>query len=593
MRKSRVYQQAWFNVLFVGTLIVSFSTLGTFGEAFAANCGSRGGLAYLGNTQGGSRSVWLSGTSAGSFGLNAAQGNQTVDTWNKDNRGLHLSLSPVVSNGNGGTHKLYDISSGKPCLLDTQNQVRSGILPNINWPDGRPDVGPQPVFPGFDLPDGRPDVGPQPVFPAFDLPDGRPDVGPQPVFPAFDLPDGRPDVGPQPVFPAFDLPDGRPDVGPQPVFPAFDLPDGRPDVGPQPVFPAFDLPDGRPDVGPQPVFPGFTPRTPTAIRGGRVVAAQTPDTCIDPRSINSNKQQRDLPICRDLAAEEAVAQSVGQSSQVPLTPGRDLAAPSLWNFWWDGRFADISDERYDRNSDTFTRSLDLGLDRRIADNLVVGMSVSLEDSSTDAFNGSLDIDTDGFSFGPYAAYRLSKHWAIDGSLTYGRFSNDVDLSVLSGDYDSERFSGDVSLHGQYKLGAYFLRPKASVTFSHVESDDYDLSGSILNLPVSVSLPGDSYNYGLLSLSTEVSRYFRLPDGQPFLVFAEVGAQHEFQRPNDGKILTGDLSEVTPSPWAFSLRSGFRMLWKDNLQIEATGGYLSFGQDDLDVWEGKLHVSWSF
>ncbi|UWU16866.1 autotransporter domain-containing protein (plasmid) [Rhizobium sullae] len=530
---------------------------GVAGDAFAANCSSRGGLAYLGNTKGATGSVWLSGTSAGSFGLEAAQGNQTVDTWSKSQRGLHLSLSPVVSNGNGGTHKLYDISSGKPCLLDTQNQMRSGILPNIDWPDGRPDVGPQPVFPGFDWPDGRPDVGPQPVFPGFDRPDGRPDVGPQPVFPGIAWPDGRPDVGPQPIPPD------------------------------------FNWPDGRPDVGPQPVFPGVTPRTPTAIRGGRVVAARTPDTCIDPRSINSNKQQRDLPICRDLAAEEAAAQSADRSPQVPLTPGRDLPAPSLWNFWADIQFADISDERYDRDSGTLARSLTMGLDRRITNDLVVGMTVSLENSSTDAFDGTLGIDTEGFSFGPYAAYRLSKHWAIEGSLTYGRYNNDIDLSVLSGRQDSERLAGEISLHGQYKVDAYFIRPKASVSWSHIDSDAYDLSGSILNIPVSVSLPGDSFNYGVLDLSTEVSRYFRLPDGQPFLVFAELGAQYEFERPNDGKILTGDLSEVTPSPWAFSLRSGFRMLLNDNLQIEATGGYLSFGQKDLDAWEGKLHVSWSF
>ncbi|MCK3779807.1 autotransporter domain-containing protein [Ensifer sesbaniae] len=544
-------------------------------EALAANCSSRGGLAYLGNTNGGTGSVWISGTSAGSFGLEAAQGNQTVDTWSKSRRGLHLSLSPVVSSGNGGTHKLYDLSSGKPCLLDTQNQVRSGILPNIDWPDGRPDVGPQPVFPGFDWPDGRPDVGPQPVFPDFNLPDGRPDVGPQPVFPDFNLPDGRPDVGPQPVFPDFNLPDGRPDVGPQPVFPN------------------FDRPDGRPDVGPQPVFPGFKPRTPTAVRGGRVVAARTPDTCIDPRSIDSKQQQRDLPICRDLAAEEAAAQSADRSNQVPLTPGRDLPQPSLWNFWSDIQFADISDERYERDSDTLARSLTMGLDRRITSDLVIGMTVSLEDSSTDAFDGTLGIDTDGFSFGPYAAYRLSKHWAIDGSLTYGRYNNDIDLSVLSGQQDSERLAGEISLHGQYKVDAYLIRPKVSVSWSHVDSDAYDLSGSILNTPVSVSLPGDSFNYGILDLSTEVSRTFRLPDGQPFLVFTELGAEYQFERPNDGKILTGDLTEVTPSPWSFSLRSGFRMLVNDNLQIEATGGYLSFGQNDLDVWEGKLHVSWSF
>ncbi|MGF6157388.1 hypothetical protein M2267_002647 [Ensifer sp. KUDG1] len=89
--------------------IVGLGSLWISGDAIAANCSSRGGLGYLGNTKGGTGSVWISGTSAGSFGLEAAQGNQTVDSWNKSRRGLHLSLSPVVSNGNGGTHKLYDL----------------------------------------------------------------------------------------------------------------------------------------------------------------------------------------------------------------------------------------------------------------------------------------------------------------------------------------------------------------------------------------------------------------------------------------------------------------------------------------------------
>ncbi|MDE4552962.1 autotransporter domain-containing protein [Sinorhizobium meliloti] len=560
-------------------------------DAFAANCSSRGGLAYLGNTQGATRSVWLSGTSPGSFGLEAAQGNQTVDTWSKSKRGLHLSLSPVVSNGNGGTHKLYDLSGGKPCLLDTQNQVR-GLIPDITWPQGLPDNHLPRVFPDFALPDGRPDTGPIRVFPDFDRPEGRPDTGPVRVFPDFDRPEGRPDTGPVRVFPDFDRPDGRPDTEPVRVFPGFERPDGRPDNDLPRIPP--DRPDGRPDNDLPRVFPGFDPPAPsgpTAVRAGRVAGARTPQNCIDPRSVDAN-QRRDLPICPEIVPQEAATQGAGQAG-VPLTPGRDLAAPALWNFWSDIRFADISDERYDRDSDTLARSLDMGLDRRITDDLVLGMSFSLEDSSTDAYDGSIDIDTEGFSFGPYAAYRLSKHWAVDTSVTYGRYNNEVDLSVLGGDYDSERFSGQVSLHGQYKYGAYFIRPKASVNFAHVKSDGYGLSGNIFNFPVSVSLPGESYNYGVMEMSTEVSRFFRLPDGQPLLVFAELGAQYEFERPNDGKILTGDLSEVTPSPWAFSLRSGFRMLLNDNLQIEATGGYLSFGQEDLDVWEGKLHLSWSF
>ena len=98
------------------------------------NCTEKGALFFLGNTADGAQSVWLSATnSAGPVGasgyyrLDAAQANQNVDSWEKIGRGLHLSLSPVVSNGNGGTHKLFG-NGQKPCLLDSQNQ-KGGIIP--------------------------------------------------------------------------------------------------------------------------------------------------------------------------------------------------------------------------------------------------------------------------------------------------------------------------------------------------------------------------------------------------------------------------------------------------------------------------------
>ena len=112
--------------------------------AVAANCKSSGGLLYLGNTINGSQSVWLSRTDLGSFELEAAQGNQTVDTWAvPPQRKLHVSLSPVVSNGNGGTHKLYETSDGQPCLIDTHNQKRDWVFPPL---PPRPDFGPRPML---------------------------------------------------------------------------------------------------------------------------------------------------------------------------------------------------------------------------------------------------------------------------------------------------------------------------------------------------------------------------------------------------------------------------------------------------------------
>ena len=59
-----------------------------------------------------------------------------------------------MSNGNGGTHKLYDTTGNKDCLLDTQNQ-KAGITlpPHITFPNLKPPGLVVPpigkLFPGF------------------------------------------------------------------------------------------------------------------------------------------------------------------------------------------------------------------------------------------------------------------------------------------------------------------------------------------------------------------------------------------------------------------------------------------------------------
>ena len=42
-----------------------------------------------------------------------------------------------------------------------------------------------------------------------------------------------------------------------------------------------------------------------------------------------------------------------------------------------------------------------------------------------------------------------------------------------------------------------------------------------------------------------------------------------------------------------MRVGATMLLNESVQVDASAGYLSFGQDDLNIWEGKLQVSFGF
>ena len=125
--------------------------------ALAQNCKSEGHLYFVGTTTDQARTVWLSATRKGPFRLEAAQQGQFVDEWVQARaRGLHPSVSPFVSNGNGGTHRLLDLSDDKkPCEVDNQNQKGGfSIPPNISRPWLTPPFGRPPL--GELLPDFRP-----------------------------------------------------------------------------------------------------------------------------------------------------------------------------------------------------------------------------------------------------------------------------------------------------------------------------------------------------------------------------------------------------------------------------------------------------
>ncbi|MBU8977504.1 autotransporter domain-containing protein [Lysobacter sp. MMG2] len=211
------------------------------------------GLAYLGITANEARSVWLSATGAGSFQLESAQGSQTVDQWQRSRRGLRVTLSPVVSNGNGGVHQLLVIEGNRPCMIDSQNQKGGITFPSfIRLPELRP--------PGGIRPPGGSSIGDlTPLTPS--VPGGitapiatLPPTGAMPTLP------GRPAAPPSGVMPT--RPGGvappmatRPPTGAMPARPA--LP-AAPPSGAMPTIPGRVAPPiaTLPPSGVMPTVPG-------------------------------------------------------------------------------------------------------------------------------------------------------------------------------------------------------------------------------------------------------------------------------------------------------------------------------------------------
>jgi outer membrane autotransporter protein len=292
--------------------------------------------------------------------------------------------------------------------------------------------------------------------------------------------------------------------------------------------------------------------------------------------------------CDYVAAEQA---RTGFGQSVPVTPGREFAVPTRWNLWFDGRALDTSDHRHGLDMDGSGNYFTLGADRRHDNDVVVGALVSYESNESNGFDGNLRQETEGYGLGAYLAQPLSQRWAMDVSLVYAWLSNDSRVAVLDGSYDSTRVSLALNTTGQYQAGEFTLRPKFNLSYSHYDNDAYDLSGAVFDTPITLQVARDSFDNGTIEGLLEVSRTFHTGSGV-VIPYGEIGANYAFIRPQDGGILTSDLRLASTSAWLGSLRVGARALVSQAMFVEASAGYLSLGQDDNDVWEFRLFLSWA-
>jgi hypothetical protein len=352
--------------------------------------------------------------------------------------------------------------------------------------------------------------------------------------------------------------------------------------------PIATLPPSLPPSGITPAPPDAT-RPQRQIDGVRTTRVAQPLNCVDPRE---RRPRRGEVICPGTGLS-ATPDPGTPGFDVPLTPGRDLGVQTLWNVWAQANYVGASDRRYGLDLKSRAGSLAFGLDRRLHDDVVFGVLASLQDSRSEGFGDTLRVDTTGFSIGPYVAVRLSRHWAMDATLTYGQVKNEVRLAILNGSYRPEIYSGSFTLHGQYDVAGFFLRPKAALYYSHVRNPNYDMAGAVLGFPINVGFPASRFNAGIFEPSGEVSRIVALPGDVYVMPYVEVGARYEFDRPNGGAMWAGDLSSVVPSPWSGFVRPGLRMSVAYSVLIELAGGYLSLGRNDLDIWEARFRVSYGF
>ena len=470
-------------------------------------------------------------------------------------------------------------------------QLPGGVVPPIAT---LPQPPPEGITPG--LPGGvTPPIAPAPPPP----PPSPPPKGVMPQLPGGVVPPIATLPRPPPEGLTPGLPGGvTPPIAPAPPWPP---PGGvTPTVPGGVVPPIATLPRPPPD-GLTPGMPGGTVTPPGAQlrpaarqRERQLTRSDVP--CPDPRSPQTQRDD-----CPDTQFQQAPPQrgdtgvplTPGRDTAVPLTPGRDIGVETVWNAWTEGTFVDLSDRRHGLDNKGRTGTATFGLDRKLTDEIVVGASIGVQKSWSHGFSGFTSAESDGITIGPYVAVRLSPNWAADVSLSYADNQRDARIISLRSQSSLQAYTGSATLHGQYVVNEWYLRPKFTVNYTRNVSGAHDLAGTVLGLPLSLHFPTAISHFGLAEAYGEVSRLFSFPNGVYMIPYLELAVHYAFDRPNNGEMLTGDLRTFIPSAWVGSVRSGARMQLPGNALVEASVGYLSFGQNDLNVWEGKLRLSVGF
>jgi hypothetical protein len=376
-------------------------------------------------------------------------------------------------------------------------------------------------------------------------------------------------------------------------------PEGPGTVPPPPVAlrPPGEIPPGS--TGTAPPAQTTTPleRRELLARTDSSAGCPDPDAARDPNAPRDpNVPKTDDPRRVDCPRETVRKEATDErqfGSGPPLTPGREFAVQPLWNLTVDGTYTDTSDRRHGVDIDGYGSNVTVGLDRLLTGTLVAGANLSIAYNHTKQFHGISKSESIGLTLSPYVAFEILPRWTLDISPGFGWTQNDNDIGPLNASYTSLTYSGSVTASGDYDLVGFSLRPKLSAYYAHTDNEAYDTKGTVRGVPISLRSEESSFNFGVADFSVEVNRTFTTPGGMPIVPYIEVGVSYEFERPNDGKIMTKDLTLVDSSPWSGQVRVGVRAMFTSSTFIEAKAAYLSLGVNDLDLWEFGLFLSHGF
>lgn len=178
------------------------------------------------------------------------------------------------------------------------------------------------------------------------------------------------------------------------------------------------------------------------------------------------RSAQDLAITNALMWRSQLTNLTDRMGTLRTTPN----AAGVWARYNNGRLDGLGIE-HDYNT------VELGVDKRIADNVTIGFSFDYTKGDTDLTAGTSDNNT--YTVGFYGSYFNESGCFLDSMLKIGRIDADYDLRTSAG-----KESADYMLTGaifgietghRWNIQNYFIEPQVQLTYSHLRAENYTSS----------------------------------------------------------------------------------------------------------------------
>ena len=288
------------------------------------------------------------------------------------------------------------------------------------------------------------------------------------------------------------------------------------------------------------------------------------------------RSAQDLAITNALMWRSQLTNLTDRMGTLRTTPN----AAGVWARYNNGRL-DGQGIQHDYNT------VELGVDKRIADNVTIGFSFDYTKGDTDLTAGSSDNNT--YTVGFYGSYFNESGCFLDTMLKIGRIDADYDLRTSAG-----KESADYMLTGaifgietghRWNIQNYFIEPQVQLTYSHLRAENYTSSiGRDVKFDDMSSLIGRvGVMAGMQFAENRGSAYVKASYNHDFL--GDVEGNYEY----NGAVRTFD-DELDDNWGEVSLGASYQVTDSVNTFVDVGTG---FGADIDQKWRVNLGARYVF